>query len=200
MTTRTSVDYIIAEVRRLTGAGTAEYTVDSTSYFTDEQIERILDSRRERLARHEVIYEPQLSEGGGTTVYKNARIGFAWVEDSSSTADFMITDSQGSIIGTTSYTFSPEDGFIQFTADQQGSSRYVTAWVHNPYKAAVDVLTSWASELARQPDFATDNMRVWRSKKHDAVQKQLETLKAMAGFAPHVNVVPMNRSDIKVSW
>jgi hypothetical protein len=200
MTTRTSVDYIIAEVRRLTGAGTAEFTVDAQSYFSDEQIERILDSRRARLSRHEVVFEPELSEGGGTSVYKNARIGYAWVEDNSSTADFKLTDSKGSIIGTANYTLSAEDGFITFSADQQGSSRYVTTWVHNPYSAAVDILTSWNSELARQPDFATDNMRVWRSQKQKAIKDQIDELKELAGMAPRVKTMTMHRSDIKVDW
>jgi hypothetical protein len=200
MTTRTSVDYIIAEVRRLTGAGTAEFTVDSTSYFTDEQIEQVLDSRRLRLARHEIVFEPELSEGGGTSIYKNARIGYAWVEDASSTTAFKMTDSQGSIQATAGYTLSAEDGFITFTADQGGSSRFVTSWVHNPYKAAVDILTSWNSELARQPDFATDNMRVWRSQKQKAIAEQIKTLKDMAGMVPHIQVVPMNRSDVVVKF
>ncbi len=205
MATRAGVDYLIAEVRRITGAGTAEFTViiqdaSTVTYYTDEQIEQILDSRRMRLSRHQVEYEPELSEGGGTTVYQHAKVGFAWVEDAGAggtTNDMKISDNQGSIIsGTANYTFSAEDGFLSFGSDQQGSARFITGWVHNPYKASVDVLTSWLNELVKLPDFQTDNMRVWRSNRADAVRRQIEDLKELANMAPYLTVSTMSRSDI----
>lgn len=207
MATRAGVDYIIAEVRRITGAGTAEFTIvnqagSTVTFYTDEQIEQILDSRRIRLSRHQMVYEPELSAGGGTSVYKHAKIGYAWVEDETAggtTADMMITDSQGSIIGTANYTFSAEDGFVSFTADQRGSARFITGWVHNPYKASVDVLTSWLNELVKMPDFQTDNMRVWRSNRADAVRRQIEDLKELAGMAPYLEVHTMDRGDVQPS-
>lgn len=206
MANRAGTDYIIAEVRRITGAGTAEYNlVDQAgatiTYYTDEQIERILDSRRIRMARHQVLYEPELNTGG-TTIYQHAKIGFAWVEDESAGGadnNMKITDNVGSVIGTASYTFSAEDGYISFTADQTGSARYVTGWIHNPYKAAVDVLTSWLNELVKQPDFQTDNMRVWRSARAEAVRQQINDLKEMAGMAPYMETHSFDRSDISPS-
>lgn len=195
MAARTGVQYIVNEVRRISGAGTAEFTVDSTSYFSDDDIERILDSRRARLARHMVVFEPELSDGGGTTVYKRARIGYGWIEDIGA-GDFSITDSQGSAIGTGSYTLSPEDGYIVFDSDQAGSLRYITGWVHNPYKAAVDVLVSWSMHLSQQPDFETDNMKVTRSRKNEALRKQIDDLKKIAGMAPKIETVKMSRPDM----
>ena len=199
MTARTSVGYIIAEVRRLTGAGSAEYTVDSTSYFTDDQIERVLDSRRIRLVRQPLAYEYEINTSG-TVVYKRARVGYGWLEDVSSENNFQITDSLGAVTGTADYTFSPEDGYVVFDNDQAGSTRYATGWIHNTYRAAVDLLTSWNSELARQPDFATDNMRVWRSQKQKAILDQIDVLKEMGAMAPKVEVVAMARSDMKVEF
>ena len=202
MAARAGIQYLIDEVRRLSGAGTAEYSVGTVSYFTDDQIQRILDSRRVRLARHEIEYEPERSAGGGTVVYKHARIGYGWVEDTSAggtTADCMLTDSTGSIIGTANYTLSAVDGFITFTDDQHGSVRYFTGWVHNPYKAAVDVLTAWLGELSRQPDFQTDNMRVWRSQMTARLQQQIDMLKEMGGLAPALHVTYVDRSDIQPS-
>jgi len=206
MATRAGIDYIIDEVRRITGAGTAEYSlVDqagaTVTYYTDEQIERILDSRRIRMARHQVLYEPELNTGG-TTIYQHAKVGFAWVEDETAGGadnNMKITDNVGSVIGTASYTFSAEDGYISFTADQVGSARYVTGWIHNPYKAAVDVLTSWLNELVKQPDFQTDNMRVWRSARAEAVRQQISDLKEMAGMAPYMETHLFGRSDISPS-
>lgn len=205
MATRAGVDYIIAQVRRITGAGTAEYTLVDQSgatitFFTDEQIEEILDSRRMRLSRHQVVYEPELS--GGSTIYQHAKIGFAWVEDETaggSNNDMKITDNQGSVIGTASYTFSAEDGYLAFGANQVGSARYITGWVHNPYKAAVDVLASWLNELVKQPDFQTDNMRVWRSNRADAIRRQIEDLKEIAGMAPYLETHTLLRNDISPS-
>lgn len=207
MATRSGTDYLIAEVRRLTGAGTAEYTIvhqsgGTVTYFTDEQIEQILDSRRVRLSRHQMVFEPELSTGGGTTVYKHARVGYGWLEAETAggtTSDFQITDSQGSIIGTANYTLSAEDGWISYATDQNGSARYITCWAHNPYKAAVDILSSWLSELSRHPDFQTDNMRVWRSQKAKMIRDQIADLKELAGMAPQVQVTYLDRSDISPS-
>ena len=206
MATRAGVDYIIAEVRRITGAGTAEYDLVDQSgatvtFYTDEQIERILDSRRIRLARHQLLYEPELNTGG-TTVYKHAKVGFGWVEDETAGGannDMNITDNVGALIGTADYSFSPEDGYIEFSADQKGSSRFITSWVHNPYKGAVDVLTSWLNELVKLPDFQTDNMRVWRSNRADAIRRQIEDLKEMAGMAPYMQTNTFTRTDISPS-
>ncbi len=206
MTTRAGAAYIIAEVRRLAGAGTAEYEIvaqtgSTVTYYTDEQIERILDSRRIRMARHQLLYEPELSTGG-TSVYQHAKVGFAWVEDESaggSNNDMNITDNQGAIIGTADYSFSAEDGYVSFGADQAGSARYMTGWIHNPYKAAVDVLTSWLNELVKKPDFQTDNMRVWRSNRADAVRRQIEDLKEIAGMAPYLQTHTFERSDVSPS-
>lgn len=193
---RETTAYLIAEVRRLTGAGTAEYAVDSTSYFTDNQIEQVLDSRRIRLARVPINYEYELS--GGTTIYTKGYVGYKWLEGTTSggTAGFIISNSQGSVIAGTLYTLSPEDGYVEFTADQHGSLRYVTGWIHNPYKAAVDILTSWIIELGKQVDWASDNMRVNRGQKAKALRGQIDLLKEMGNMAPNLMTVEMYRPDI----
>jgi hypothetical protein len=200
MAARTGVQYLVEEVRRLTGAGTAEFTVGTVTYFSDDEIERLLDRRRARLARNEVVFEYELaSDGSGSTVYKNGRIGYPWLEDvSSGTVDFIVTTDKGSVIGTANYTLSPEDGFITFSADQAGSSRYVTGWVHNPHQAAMDVLVSWKAQLAMQPDWETDNMKVKRSQKADAVDGQIEWLKKLGGWAPELKVTMMDRPDDQI--
>lgn len=188
---------MIAGVRRLTGAGTAEYTVGTVSYFGDDQIEEVLDSRRVRMARSPINFEYELSDGGGTVIYKNAEVGIGWLEDTASgTAGFIMTDCYGSILAGSLYVLSPEDGHITFVTDQAGSDRYVTGWIHNPYKAAVDILTSWIVEFSKQVDWASDNMRVNRSQKAKALTGQLTMLKEMANMAPKLYTVNVWRSDI----
>src|SRR3990172_1320634 len=156
MTTRAGIDYLVAEVRRLTGAGTSEYSIvnqaaATVTYFTDEQIQRVLDSRRVRLARYPVDYEEEYSTSGSTVIFQHAYVGYKWLEDTAgggNNTNCNLSDSQGSIIGTANYTLTPEDGFIAFTSDQRGSARFFTGWMHNPYKAAMDILVSWSTELA----------------------------------------------------
>lgn len=194
---RTGTAYLIEIVRQLTGAGTAEFTIDSTSYYTDDQIETYLDRHRYRLARQEVSFEHELSDGGGTVVYKNGRVGFNWLEDTNAgTAGFILSDSQGSIIGTANWTLSPEDGFLSFGADQSGSARYVTGWVHFPYRAAVDMLTAWLSKISMQTDWETDNMKMKSSQKAEAIRKQLEWLKSVGGVGYPINISHLRRDDI----
>lgn len=199
MATRAGVAYIIEEVRRLAGAGTADLSIAGVDYFTDEHIQEILDSRRVRLSREQMWYEHELSEGGGTTIYHNMRLGHGWVEDvqaGGNTDNMKITDSQGSIQGTSLYTFNAVEGFIRFTSNQKGSYRYYTGWGYNPYTAAYDLLLSWSMSLARQPDWTTDNMGVKRSQKVKALREQMKDLKMLAGLAPPIKVHQMERSDV----
>jgi len=195
---RSGVSYIIDEVRRLSGAGTAEFVVGTISYFSDDTIERILDTRRARLSRHEVVFEPELStDGSGSAVYRHAKIGYGWVEDDSTgTANFIVTNSSGSIYGTAAYTFSPEDGFLTFSSNQKGSQVFVTGWVHNPYQAAMDVLVSWNTQIAFQPDWETDNMKVKRSQRVGAIQAQIKNLKELGGWSPALRSTKIARTDL----
>lgn len=200
MAARTGVQYLVNEVRRLTGAGTNEFTVGTVTYFSDDEIERLLDRRRARLARHEVSFEYELStDNTGSAVYKNARIGYPWLEDvSTGSVDFIVTNGKGSVFSTADYTLSPEDGFLTFSTDQNGSARYVTGWVHNPHQAAMDVLVSWKAQLSMDVDWETDNMKVKRSQKAEAVDSQIEWLKKLGGWAPELRVSMMDRTDDQI--
>ena len=196
---RGGIAYIIEEVRRLAGAGTAEMTIATVDYFSDSQIQELLDSRRTRFARELMYYERELSEGGGTVIYHNMRLGHGWVEDiqaGGNTNDMKVTDSQGSVLGTSTYTFNAVEGFIRFTSNQKGSHRYYTGWGYNPYTAAYDLLLSWSMTLARQPDWTTDNMGVKRSQKVRELREQMKALKLLAGLAPPIKVHQMERSDV----
>ena len=44
MALRTGMTNLVARVRALTGAGTAEYTAGSVTYWTDDHLQTILDS------------------------------------------------------------------------------------------------------------------------------------------------------------
>lgn len=197
---RAGVTYIINEVRRLSTAGTNEFTAGTVAYYSDNEIQRILDSRRGRLSREEMVFEPELDYSGtGSAIYTRARVGYGWLEDVSSggSADyFVITDSQGSVIGTSNYTLYPEDGYIVFNSNQRGSSRYVSGWSHNPYVAALDVLTSWQTQLSMQPDWETDNMRVRRSQKSKAIGEQIKWLRSLSEWSPRVRTSEMWRNDM----
>lgn len=200
MAARGGITYIVDEVRRLSGAGTAEFTAGTVTFFSDDEIERLLDSRRVRMARYPVTFEYEKDyAGSGSIIYHNSFVdGFSWLEDvvtGGSADNFIVTDARGSLIGTANYTLSPEDGHLKFSADQKGSSRFVTGWLHNPYMGAMDVLTSWQTQLAQQPDWETDNMKVRRSQKSMAVARQIKWLKSLAGWAPQIKTVPMERGD-----
>jgi hypothetical protein len=195
------MSYLIEEVRRLTGASTAEYTVGTVSYYTDDHIERILDSRRVRMARIPVEYEYELDSvaGDGSQAYLHATVPFAWLEDTSGgTSGFVLSNGQGSLLAGSIFTLSPEDGYIEFSSDRGGTTFYASGWVHDPYQAAVDVLTSWASELSRQVDWVSDNMRVNRSQKAKSLREQINVLNKMAGLMPIIRTHQLERTDIEV--
>ena len=59
---------LIAELRRRTNAGTAEATVNGTAYWTDDQLQSVLDTRRSVLKFLPIHAMPKAS--AGSYIYK----------------------------------------------------------------------------------------------------------------------------------
>jgi hypothetical protein len=151
------------------------------------------------MAREQITFETEYDPTSNDLVYKHARVGQRWIEDTDGgTIAFIITDSDGDLISADEWSLSPEDGYITFSTDQDGSLRYVTGWIHNPYKAAIEVLLSWSARLSHEPDFSTDNMKVKRSQKAQALRAQIAEVNKLAGFAPEIKVVRLARGDLRL--
>jgi hypothetical protein len=147
---------LVAELRTMIDAGTADYTVGTVSYWTDDQLQTILDVNRAYVNYQAVDGIPNY---GTATTYTLYPTGAQWWEE------VTVQEAGGGTIsaGTSTYSFDPLTGWITFVSDQAGSARYVTGYVYNLYGAARDVWNKKAGHYVTAYDFSTDNHSVKRS-------------------------------------
>lgn len=171
---------LISTIRGFCNAGTADYVIGSTSYFTDDQIQAVLDRyctpiRQERLFSHPVGF-------GQVSYYEySSRMG-NYEETTGGTARFIIQDANGTTAGTADWSANYETGRITFNADQAGKIYYLTGFSYDVYAAAADIWGQKGAYYATQMDWSTDGHNVKKSH----ISKQCEVMeqkyRAMSSF------------------
>lgn len=140
---RDGMTALIAEVRRMTGAGTAAYAVDARSYFTDDDVQAFLDRRRgdtyEALCRSEPTSAPN------DVTWTRYWLPHSPVETGTALA---LVNTAGSVYGTADYSVDPITGLVEFTADTGGDTVLVRGRAYDTYAAGADLLEEWAGALS----------------------------------------------------
>jgi hypothetical protein len=166
MAARTGMSNLIKKVRSLCNIGTADYTVNGESYWTDDQVEDVLDRHAVRIQRELLEAEGEW-QTGGTVVYVNYRFKETFPEEAGSgTAIWTVQNGAGSVIGTANYAVNYEQRRISFTADQEGEARYLNYYSFDPYRAAAEIWEEKAGHVADRFDVETDNHNLKRSQLH----------------------------------
>ena len=151
---------MIDTVRGYADADPEEQTVESGSsivtYWSDEEIQRVLD--RHKTEYIHALMDAQPTYESGSSVFKQYLLGTGNVE--SGTAVFKIEDTAGTVTGwTADYT----RGIVTFTADQSGKSFYWSGFAYDLDAAAADIWRMKASHVAGLVDFSTDGHSIKRS-------------------------------------
>jgi hypothetical protein len=163
-TLRTGMSNLITELRGMTEAGTADYSVTSSTYWSDVHLQDALDDHRK-----DIIFEPlqmyPVTVSSGSSSYKDYRASMGMFEATTGGTDiFYVQDSSGSVAGSANYTPDYRRGQIQFTNDQRGTVYYLTARSYDLNSAAADVWRKKAAHVAPTSfDFSTDNHSINRS-------------------------------------
>jgi len=162
---RTGMQTLIDTVRGYANAEPDEWTTTSDSsivtYWSDEEIQRVLDRHKAEYVHTALEVQPTYS--AGSIVYTQYRLGVTDVE--SGTAVFKIEDTAGTVTGwTADYT----RGIVTFTADQSGKSFYWSGFAYDLDAAAADIWRMKASHVAGLVDFSTDGHSVKRSQQAQA--------------------------------
>jgi hypothetical protein len=189
MTARTGLATIISTLRGMTNAGTADYSIAGTSWWSDDQLQEALDRNRVDIIRCEMA-SLENYDGAGTLVYKQYLMG--WQNIESGSAVFEIQDSMGNVVGTANYTVDYARGMVTFTADQGGSVYYWTGRSYDLNGAAADVWRRKAAQTAGGAiSWATDNMRVDKGKLVESALKMAEYYSKIT----RITAVDMLRGD-----
>jgi hypothetical protein len=192
---RAGMAYPISKTRALAHAGTADYDVAGRTYFTDDDIQAILDTHRTDFNRIPLTWQPvQVS---GSAEYYDARFIPHNIErmptGSGTTVAFRVENSLGSIIGTANYSVNYDARVITFTSDQRGTAYYLTGRTYNIYHAAAEIVRQKASLESASFDWSSDNHSVKAGKVYDNYMQQAERLQMMGG----ASVARAFRDDVR---
>lgn len=185
---RTTMSDLITTLRGMTNAGTADYTIGTVTYWTDDQMQSALDRYRLDVVRLSV--SPAVEYDGGTVVYTRYATGVMYWEGSTA---FELQDSTGNAVGTALYTFDAERGVITFSATTTGVDYYACGAVYDMDAAAADVWEKKAAQAADLFNFSTDNHSIQRGAIIQNYLRMASQYRARSKYAS--NTISIERGD-----
>ena len=192
MTARATMSDLILDLRGMTDAGTADYTIGAVTYWTDDTLQDVLDKHRLEVVREPLVSQSEY-DGAGTVVYKQYLSRYGNFEATSGgSAIFFVEDSIGTQSGTANWSADYVQGKVTFTSDQKGTAYYLTGRSYNLNAAAAEVWRMKAGQVAKAFNFSTDNHKVDRGQ---LVQHYLTMANTYAGMAG-ATVTTIWRSDV----
>ena len=190
MTVRTGMATLINTVRGFANAGLKEWQVGTATYWSDEEIERVLDRHKTEHRRQSM--EAVLGYENGQEVCKKYRTNETDIE--SGIGAFKIEDETGEVSG---WTMDYAAGVATFAIDQQGKALFWTGFSYDLRAAASEIWQIKASHAAEMVDFSTDGHSVKRSHLVSSYLKMAEFYANTAKTKPcALRTVKIERDDV----
>lgn len=192
---RVGMTAIIEELRSLTEAGTAEYTLGTTVYWSDNALQDVLDLHRLDIRFAQLKpYPNQVS--GGSLVWYDYLSQYGYLEATTGGSTILwLQDSTGATLGTALWNADYRRGMFTFVNTTNGTSVYMTGRHYDMNAAAADVWRRKAAHYAPSSfDFSTDNHSISRAQVYDHAMEMAGFFENMSGDA--LNVVQRYRSDM----
>lgn len=162
-----------------------------TSVWDPDEAEQILDAHRHDVWG-ELLQVTSIMESG-TTVYKTYHSERANFEETTGgTSIWRVYDEGGTAVATSNYTPDYERGVIQFSADQQGSARYLDGRSYDLNAAAAD---GWIERMAKVSGWYTFRSEGKAFDRSDYFKHCREMAEYYRGKAP-MAVTLLARSDL----
>lgn len=199
MANRATMTNLISTLRGMTNAGTADYSIRLTSYWSNDQLQQILD-RYSTPVRDELLNAIPAMSTGGTSVYFDYQSKGRFFENSDAgTARFVVKDVGGTVAGTALWGADYERGLVTFVSNTAGSAYYLTGFTYDVYAAAADVWYQKAAQASDKIDFSTDGHNIKRSHLASMAYKMAQKYEAMAGvsISSSSNQVELVRGDME---
>lgn len=180
MAARSGMTTLLNELRTRGDAGTADYVAGGLTFWTDDQLQAILDRNRADIRRERLWVEAEPS--GGSAVYLDYRFSQAWPEEAASgTAVWRVEDSGGSTVGTALYTVEYGARSLRFSADTGGTAYYLSYRTFDLDRSAAEVWEAKAASVAARFDLKTDNHELKRSQLYQQYRSMALTFRRQAG-------------------
>jgi len=162
-----------------------------SAVWDDDAAQEILDRRRADIWKEALTPQPSLEDG--ETVYKvflSNRENFE--EVASGTTIWRVYDANGTTRGTADYTADYIRGIVTFTADQEGSTRYLDGRSYDLDGAAADAWRERAAKVSSFYSFKAGENAMSRSDWF----KHCETMAKFYAARSRPSVVEMVRGDL----
>lgn len=154
MTARTGMAALITQLRGMCSAGTTDYTIGTTSYWTDDQLQSILDLHRTDIFQKELMVADEFIDG--MYEYIHFSLGNKFIESGD---QFTLYDFYHNEI-TTGFTVDYALGLVTFDAPTNGMVFYATYRTYDINSAASDVWKQKAGHYADKVTIKAGNQSV----------------------------------------
>lgn len=190
---RTTLSDLRETLRGMTEAGTAEYTLGTSNYWDDDQLDKVLDRHRTDYINMPLVAYPVVGSGG-TSLFYEYRSNVANFETTSGgTAIFWIQDGTYATIGTSLYSVDYQRGIVTFSADTGGSAYFYNGRSFDLNSAAADIWRKKASHYYSSFSFSTDNHSVQKEQIYKHCQEMADMYESMGQLS--VSTLQVWRSD-----
>lgn len=173
------------QLRTMCNVGTTDYTVNGVSYWSDAQLQVVLDRHRTDIFQRELSVVDELI--GGAYNYTHYSIGDTFIE---SGATFTLYDSNYNVV-TTGFTVDYALGLVTFTASTNGMPYFASYRTYDINAAASDVWRQKAAHFAEMVNFRAGNQSVNLSDK----SKQALAMADYYGNLRQMRSISLERSD-----
>lgn len=188
---RTGMANLITRLRGMAQAGTADYTVASATWWSDEQLQTVLDTNSLHLNR--VQLAPDVEYLGGTALYHDYWSPRGDLEEANSgTIFWSVEDGGGDEAGTANYGVDYVAGKVRFSADQGGTAYFLRARSYNLNATAAQVWREMAGWRAQYVTFEADDQSMNQSDWFDHCMTMADYYDRAGGG----KVVQLRRSDM----
>jgi hypothetical protein len=183
--------HLIARLRAMTETAAADYSVDGLSYWSDDQLQDVLDARVERIDLRLVYPTPERISG--LIEWRDYPVGERDLEEPDSGLPYWsLTDSAGAEVAPGLYALDALAGVVRFAADQHGALYFVRARAYPLARAAADVWRMKMAHAASLYDFRAEDQQFSRAQWFDHCRQMAEMYAGQAG----PSFVPIRREDL----
>lgn len=152
----------IRQLRAMSQATDSEYALLGENYFTDDQLQTVLD--RYRLDVYQEMIEPIPYSEHSTTIYRDYYFRNGHVEAASSgTLIWQLQNSSYNAVSTADYSIDYNAKLIRFSSTTDGGYHFLSYRSYNLNAAAAEVWRMKAANVAGRFDIRSDNHDLKRS-------------------------------------
>jgi len=184
MTARPGMANLIAELRENCNAGTADYTVGATTYWTDDQIQTEFDRTQNRVRGALLDVRPQITAGSVQffDYIIPVEVGQFIEENGDATDGWIVNTGNWQAVDASTYSVNYQARIITFNANTHGSAFFLDCRSYDMFGVAATIWRRKAAAAAGQVDWKSDNHMVNASQEYDHCMAMAERFDRRAGI------------------